>query len=419
MQKKLVIFVGHVLRSNLEIFLENGYQVGFFQDIDNPQSGDIFDQILDHLSFIIPVKFTSTDTIQKSLKHIYLNPDTLLVCTRDRYFYSQVQIAHLLNLRQAKQMTVQTARNITNKYYQRRVFDRKYPEITPAYKKIRTFHGAYTFTRKYGFPVIVKPANLSQGQLVNICNNLEELIQKVSYVLDHVAEVYKDQHVYRKPQVIIEQFITGKQYSVDSYVDFDGNIIHTPVCHQIISHDLGDDDFETYYSEYPSGLSSKQEKLILETVSKAIISLDIKGSPTHIEVKLTPEGKCQVIEVNVRTGGYRAEMLRESYGISHIKNVINTYLGIPPHVSQTCLKFSACPQFWAEKEGILVEVKGADEIKKLESYVSFQRYGIGSERGPVAFGYPKIAHAILAHSDKKILDKDLKSIRSIIQPVTR
>jgi hypothetical protein len=419
-QSRLVIFVGRVLKSNLNLFLEEGYKIGFFQDIDSPQSTDYFDEkILPYLDFIIPIKFDSLDSIQKSLKHIYINPTSLLICTMDRYFYAQSQIAEILHLDQSKNMSVAVSRNLTNKYYQRKVFALHYPEISPHYKKIRTFHGAYLFTHKYGFPVIVKPANLSQGKLVNICNNLEELIQKVSYVLDHVAEVYKKQRINRIPQVIIEQYIQGKQFSVDSYVDKDGNVTHTPVCHQVISHDLGFDDFETYYSGYPSGLNQQQEKLIFETVSKAIKAMKIVSTPTHTEVKLTPESSCKIVEVNVRTGGYRGDMLKESYGFNHLKNAINAYVGSPYTLSHEFLKYSACPQFWAEKEGELIEIRGADKVRTLKSFVRFgQAISFGSSAGPVAKGYAKVCYAILAHKDKSVLDNDLKEIRNLIKIIT-
>ncbi|NJK71151.1 MAG: ATP-grasp domain-containing protein [Thermales bacterium] len=247
-------------------------------------------------------------------------------------------------------MPVETARNITNKFFQRQLFIQNYPEITVPFKKIRTFHGAYTFSRRYGFPIIVKPANLSQGKLVHICNNLEELIKNVSYVLDKVTEVYEKQNVRRKPQVIIEKFIDGQQYSVDSYIDVKGNITHTPVCKQVISHDLGFDDFQTYYSGYPSHLSPKKEQEVLDTVSKAIKSLKVVGTVTHVEVKVTSKNIPKIIEVNIRPGGYRASMLLESYDTNHILNVVNTYTNKPVEVKEKFLKHSACPQFWAEKK---------------------------------------------------------------------
>lgn len=415
---KTVVFVGHALRSNLNILLKEGYQVGMIMEADFPQAGEKFKQdILPYLSFVIPVKFTNLETIEKSLKNVYLHPDTLLICTRDRYFYAQAKIADYLNLNQSKLMSIKMARDLTNKFYQRKVFSQKYPEITPAFKKIRTFHGAYTFTRKYGFPVIVKPANLSMGKLVNICNNLEELIQKVSYVLDHVSEVYKEQRVNRQPQVIIEQYIEGRQFSVDSYVDYNGKITHTPVCYQVISHDLGEDDFETYYSQYPSGISEAEEKTVFETVSKAIQAMGVIGTPTHTEVRLNKKGECKIVEVNVRTGGYRGDMLLQSYDFNHIKNALNTYLNKPAEVKTKFLKYSACPQFWSQEEGIFTDVDGVEEAKKLKSFVYFGDVVARNHSmvGPASKGFPKVCYLILAHEDKKVLESDLKTVRELIK----
>lgn len=416
MENKMVIFVGRVLKSNLDIFLSEGYQVAFFQDIGDPQSGEAFeDDILPHLRFVFPVKFDNILSIKKTLKNIYISKDVLLVSTYDRYYYSQAQIAHSLGLNQSKFMSVEVARNLTNKYFQRQVFLKNYPEITPAFRRVRTFHEMYLFTHRYGFPVIIKPANLSQGKLVNICNNLEELIKKGSYILDNVGEVYKEQGVRRVPQVIIEEFITGTQFSVDSYVDYAGNIVHTPPCRQIISHDLGDDDFETLYSELPSGLSDIDEKKLFDAVDKAIKAMKIVATPTHTEVKIDDQGNVKIVEVNVRTGGYRESMLHQSYGFNHIKNAINCYLNEPYEIKTKFLKYSACPQFWAESEGSLVGVDGQEEMRKLESFISFTKIKNGIEVGPVDLGFGKVCNAILAHENKSILDADLKKIREIIK----
>jgi hypothetical protein len=412
---KTVIFVGRVLKSNVDLFIKEGFQVGFFQDIDDPQTGSNYEeQILPNLVFVFPIKFSNLSSIQKSLKFVHVNKAVILICTYDRYFYSLAQIAHTLKLNQSKFMSVEVARNLTNKYFQRSVFLKNYPEITPAFRRIRTFHEAYLFTHKYGFPVIIKPANLSQGKLVNICNNLEELIEKVSYVLDHVEQVYKEQGVNRKPQVVIEEYITGKQYSVDSYVDHEGNITHTPPCHQVISHDLGDDDFETLYSELPSGLPPIEEKKLFSAVTKAIKAMKIVATPTHTEVKINDKGEVKIVEVNVRTGGYRESMLEQSYGFNHIKNATNCYLGLPFEIKKTFLKYSACPQFWAEEEGKFVEVIGLSEAKKLASFVSDSKIKAGCEVGPVKKGYGKVYNAILAHASKEVLDQDLLKIRELI-----
>ncbi|MEI6728311.1 MAG: ATP-grasp domain-containing protein [bacterium] len=415
---KNVVFVGYIRKSYLDYFVEKGFTIGLIRDINNPdfcESSQVT-STEKKLDFVIPVAFNSQKHIQDSLKFVRLKKETLLICLFDRYLLGTAYIADALNLTQKRSLPIELARNATNKIFQRKVFKEKYPEISPEYRQIKNFHGAYMFSRKYGFPVVLKPANLSQSQLVNVCYNLEELITKGSYVLDKVAQVYKENHVYRVPQVGIEQYIKGRQYSVDSYIDLEGKIIHTPICTQTLGFDIGKNNFETVYSMYTDDLTQGQEKLIFDTVTKSIEAMGIFGNPTHTEVRLTDSGECKIIEVNVRTGAYRAEMLLESFGIDHVENVLNTILHLPVEVSTGLKKYSACPQFWSEKEGVLKKIKGIEEVKNLKSFKKYiTNREVGDVVGPADMGHPKICIAILAHQDKQILVEDLEKIRDIVQ----
>ena len=414
---KIVIFVGVFQKVYLDYFLENGYTIGLFLDRSRSNFNSTYNKSVESkIDFIIPFNFENAKNFEDQLKNYYFNSDTLFICLEDKYLLPTSFIIDQLKLKQSKILPKEIAQTATNKIFQRKLFTQKYPEISPAYKRIRTFHGAYTFARKYGFPVIIKPANLSQSQLVNVCYNLEELITKGSYVLDKVAQVYKENHVYRVPQVGIEQYIRGRQYSVDSYVSLSGQIVNTPICTQTLGFDIGKNNFETVYSMYSDDLTHDQQELIFDTVTKSIKALGILGNPTHTEVRLTESGVCKIIEVNVRTGGYRSEMLLESFGIDHVENVLNTILHLPVQVQTKLQKYSACPQFWSEKEGVLKEIEGLDEAKKLSSFKKLIVGGsVGDTVGPADMGHPKICVIILAHKDKKILEEDLLRIREMIK----
>jgi S-sulfo-L-cysteine synthase (3-phospho-L-serine-dependent) len=414
---KNVVFVGFASNGYLNQFLSKGYNCAFFSDANNQQHGEIFSEnTLPYLNFMFPVNMTSLKTVKDSFKNVYIHPDTTLVTVKDMYFYPAAKIAHSLGLHQSKLLSMELAVNVTNKIYQRKVFEKNCPEISTRFKKIRTFHSAYTFARKIGFPVVVKPANLSQSQMVYICKNLEELIQKVSYVLDHIASVYREQKIPRSPQVIIEEFIQGRQYSIDSYIDMNGKVTHTPVCQQMIGYDLGLDNFDTICSFCPSNLNQKEIKLVEETVNKAVTALELKGQPTHTEIKITPDGQCKIIEVNVRTGGHRDDLLEHSYGIHHLSNTVKNYIGEPLEVNKTPKAYTACPQFRPEKEGVISAITGFEEVAKLPSYIRHNiSKHIGSEAGPASKGYPKAGFCILSHPDKDQLFSDIEKAREFVK----
>ena len=416
---KLIFFVGYVRQEYLNYFLENNYTVGVIKDTNNPYVAQSqSNEVLKQLDMVIPIDFSSQKTIAEGLKGVFLKPETVLVTLFDRFLLASSYIADALNLNQKNYIPPTLGRNATNKLYQRKEFQKHFPEITPEFKKFKTFHGAYLFTRKHGFPVIIKPANLSQSQLVNVCTNLEDLIKKASYVLDHVAEVYKKNKVTRTPQVGIEKYIEGQQYSVDSYAGIDGKIVHTPICTQTIGYDAGLDNFETLHSDYTDDLSKKEQTIIYDTVTKAIQSLDIKGNPTHTEVRLNKDGECKIVEVNIRTGAYRPELLKYSFGINHPQNVINTYLGLPVEVPTKLLEYSSCPQFWSKKIGKLKFIEGLDEIEKLPSFKKKIVFvNEGEKVGPADLGFSKGGVIILSNPDKEILQNDLAIVREKVKMV--
>lgn len=414
---KTVIFVGYIRKSYLDYFVKKGYTIGLFYDKESGKLGESFiDDIHKYLDFVVPVNFQSGKSIATSLQDFYFSKESILLCVKDKYVLATSYIADTLKLKYSQNLSLDLARNLTNKIFQRKVFKENYPEITPNYKKIKTFHSAYLFTRKYGFPVMVKPVNLASSQLVNICYNLEDLIAKVSYVLDHVEEVYKQNQIHRTPQVSIEEFIPGSQYSVDTYITHSGEIFHTPICKQTIGIDLGYDNFQTLYSGYPSELSKKQEKIVLDTVTKAVKSLGIKGGIAHTEVKIDKDDNCKIVEVNLRAGAYRAAMLKQSYQINHPENIIKTIIGEKPEIPNKFYKYTACPQLWPEQEGSLIKVTGIEEARKLKSVKELSvSYKKGELIGPANLGFDKGVHGILAHEDKKQLEADVKKLRELIK----
>jgi biotin carboxylase len=415
---KEVIFIGAARLKLVKAFVKLGWGVALFAS--NTNNSVLFKtkqtEVKKLLDFVIPLDLRNTKTIERSLKGFYINPKTHLFSDNEKYLLARADIADALNIKTNPFLDHTNGVRLTSKFQQRSKFAETFPEITVPFRRIVTFHGAYLFTRKYGFPVIVKPVHLSQSQLVEVCYNLEELIKKASYIFSHIDETYKSNGINRKPAVIIEKYITGRQYSVDSYVNSDGEMIHTPICKQTVARDIGGEGFETVYSGYPSYLSEKEEKKVYDAVEKSINGLGVKGNPTHIEVKLTDEGEAKVIEVNLRNGGMRADLLMPAYGINHEENTILNMLDAPIVVNTQLKKYAVAPQFWAPHHGWFLSVEGVSKVRKLKSFVKdriFKKH-IHQEVGPAEKGYPRLYYAILAHEDEKQLQEDLKTCRELV-----
>jgi biotin carboxylase len=404
---KTVIFVGKATLNIIDYFIKNNYITGLFADVN--LRGLLEDEEYTNLfDFVLPVNFTSPDNIKKSFKDTFFKNNTVLFCPLDKYTIASGVIADALNLDQKEFLNTEVARLTTSKILQRRQFEKSFPEISPKFKVVRNFHSAYTFTKKYGFPVIIKPSSLSQSRLVDICNNLEELVTKVSYSLDHIGEIYRANNVYKKPALLIETFIEGDLYSVDSYITQSGEVVHTPACREYTAQELGQEGFGLPYCGYFQDTTKEQDKLILETVEKAIKSLNIKGNVVHTEVKIR-EGKCQVIEIQLRGGGYRNSILQLAFGIDHNQNIINSVINKEINSDKTKNEFAGYVKIIPRKIGVLKAIKGLKEVEKLESVhkvILDKSVKVGDLIGPNEKGFTLPVVIILHNKDREKMHQD-------------
>ncbi|MEG2560981.1 MAG: ATP-grasp domain-containing protein [Clostridia bacterium] len=127
----------------------------------------------------------------------------------------------------------------------------------------------------YNFPLFVKPLNGSSSQNAYKINNENELEFFSEYV----------------PNAIIQECASGKEYTIDVFVDFDGNVVSV-VPRQRLATRAG---------EIQKGKIEKNDYLIAET-KKMIAKLKPIG---HITAQgfLGQDGAFRFIEINPRFGG--------------------------------------------------------------------------------------------------------------------
>jgi len=415
-----IIFVGRINSSYFEFYKTKGYRLGWFlekESKDFTEQTENYNYYKKQLDFILPLDFSSKQALQKDLKKIHFHPKTLLSFSADRHILTTSYLAEILQLDQARSFPIQKVLISTNKILQRQSFLENYPEITPAFTKVETVECAQKFADKHSFPLIIKPANLILGKLVFKCQNLEELKQNTKYILDNIRQVYSENKVHRKPIVMIEEFIYGKLYSIDSYISLDKKIVHTPICYELTAFEIGLKGFNIPQSGYPSNLDFQEQAKIYEVVEKAIKSTEIVGNVFHVEVLFdSQKNKVKIVEINLRSGGSRQKMLPLSYGINHLQNIHNTFLGKPVQVSNKLQKYCIHCNFWPEKEGVLKEIKNLEILKNLKSFESLHfELKIGQIVGSAKHGHNMIFSAILTHSDKLQLEQDLKTARKSVK----
>lgn len=179
------------------------------------------------------------------------------------------------------------------------------------------------------FPAVIKPLDSSGSRGV-----------KKVYTIDEFLAAYTNtKNNSRTNDVLIEEYIEGPEYSVET-------LSQNGVTHIIaITEKTTQGKDGVYFVEnrhfIPADLTDIQINQISETVIKLIDSLNLGDSASHTELKLSDKG-IFIIEIGARLGGdfITSDLVPLATGIDMLENVINLALGHPIVVVPKKLKFS-------------------------------------------------------------------------------
>lgn len=219
----------------------------------------------------------------------------------------------------------------------------------------------------FHFPLIVKPTDRSGSRGVTKIeqkNNLQNAIERA------INESFSK-------QAIVEEFVTGKEVSVET-ISWEGQHYILTITDKVTTE-------EPYFVELehhqPSQLNKIiKEKLKTETI-KALNALGIKYGASHTEIKIINNNEAYLIEVGARMGGdfIGSDLVILSTGYDFVKGVIEVALG----------DFSA-PEFTKQKYSGVCFL--SEKTKKIKTIIENYR------------DYPEIVQA-------EITDQKLRKIQ--------
>ncbi len=179
----------------------------------------------------------------------------------------------------------------------------------PRFKLLRKGENAPGF-----YPCIVKPTDSS-------CSNG---VSKVSCPEEMEAALERAFAVSRSGEILIEEFIDGREVSVES-ISFHGR-----------HHLLAVTDKETTGAPYfvetahhqPSTLPEEIQENLRKAVYSVLDAMEIYNGASHAEFKISPEGEIRLIEIGARGGGdcISYNLVQLSTGYDYIKGMIEVAL---------------------------------------------------------------------------------------------
>lgn len=215
-------------------------------------------------------------------------------------------------------------KNITNKFYQREMVSKFYPELSTVAHKIRDKKDAEVIAKNFEFPGMLKPVSMAGSRLAY-------KVESRKHFLEVIEELAKEEFFHT--DFILEEFLLGSEWYgkenvfFDDYVSVESIVSNGKITHLAVSSKpIIAKPFRETGLVVPSTLSQSKQNQLYEAASKVIRALNYKNGPTHIELKLTPSGP-KLIEFNPRAGGPVPFLFQTSSEYPIINQIIQSYLG--------------------------------------------------------------------------------------------
>ena len=246
----------------------------------------------------------------------------------------------------------------------------------------------------FDYPVIVKPRDNSGSRGVKLCRSQEEL--KAS--MDEAFEVS------RLDTVLVEEFIEGQEYSIES--------LHYQGKNVVIQFTEKDTTAFPYNVELghkqPANLTKEQQDNIRTIIAKIAKCLKFDNCPSHTELKINERGVF-VIETSPRLGGdYITSVLTPlSTGINMEDQLLRIALGLPINTEPCSKQASSGVCFISLPQGVIKEIdRSLDTVSTWPGVHDFEFIlSVGNKVNPITSSLNRYGHFIVSAPDRTTLDQ--------------
>lgn len=167
---------------------------------------------------------------------------------------------------------------------------------------------------EFNTPVMVKPSQSSASRGATLVYKWNQFEEAIEYALKFCD---------RKEEIIIEEFIVGEQYSIETVSSNNQHFI-VGITREYMS---GPPYFVERTDVIKQSINTELYNNFQKYIYKLLSRLDIKVGPCHIEVKITDEREIYLIEVASRSGMLRDRLIETSGASDYNELIINSYLG--------------------------------------------------------------------------------------------
>ena len=409
MQNGIVLFLGALRHGEFESLLSRGIPCGALIDSNTklhlPALAQF--QIVERFDFLRP----EAELLHK-LKEIQAKWGLrCLINLVEHYVAVFARVAPQLGV---PGISLRSAQLCLDKLAMRQRFlERLGPQSTGRFREVQTEEQLRAFAADVGFPLVLKPTNLSASLFVSLNHSLDELLASYRRLVAEVPRYYQQAAFKGKELGIqVEEFMVGSNHSIDCWVDAAGRVSATPVVDVLTGKNVGIDDFHHFARITPSYLSLEEQAGASRLAIAGAQALDMSTVIGHLEFIQTPVGP-RLLEMGARPGGNRIRILEMTYGIDQIFAYYQILCGQNPEVRPEKEKPSGIVTPFPRRQGILHSFRGLDRLQKLPTYCYHEVRGqVGQKVGLAKDGYKAPLYIELTAPTRDEVRRDVDRIAS-------
>lgn len=369
---------------------------------------------IDRFDIVLQIDFTKPSKISEAL-FPYQNELLAITCRTETNIARFAKIIpHVPYLRTPTSDSLSWS---TDKYEMRKRFKVYDPKMTPRFTLIKDVSEKESkrLIEKIGFPMIIKPANLSGSLFVSICYHEDELKKSLATCFRKIRKAYEKDKRLEEPKILAEEYMEGDIYSIDSYVNSRGGIYHLPLVRVKTGKDIGHQDFYGYLQMTPTILKRDTIARAEHVAETAIHALGLRSTTAHTEL-MKIDGEFKVIEVGPRMGGARDKLYSLSCNIDHPLNDILIRIPRKPKIPKKCSGTAVYMKWFLPKEGVITSMTGIKKIEQLESFVKIEiNKKIGDRAVFARNGGKSVFNLYMSNTNRGALLADIRRMEQLVK----
>ena len=344
-KRALVLAGGFPQRALLQELRRRGYETLLADYLEHP----VAEKDADHVFRVSTLDVPAIQSLAATWDVAFL----ITACT-DQALLTVARVSEELGL--PSYLDAETALRVTNKTYMKDVFR---THGIPTASFVTADHWTLEAFERLAFPVVVKPADANSSKGVVTAASLAEL-----------AEAFADaQAISRTSSVIVEEFLSGMEITVDAYVERgEAQVLAVSRVDKIPESGR----FIIYRSVFPAPISAAAQTRVQSIVQAIAEAFHLQDTPLLVQM-LVEGDHVNVVEFSARTGGGTKHLfLRRAAGFDAIAAVIDLTIGRHPHIEPQppAANFMAEEYLYA-RTGTLCQFAGVESLLSTGAMAEF------------------------------------------------